>query len=290
MGRFANSWALTRESWNVLRAEKSLIVFPILSGVASTLVVASFALPVIVLFATNRVTADQFAQEPLYKVLSLVFAFVFYGVTFFIGTYCNVALVGCAIERFEGRQASFRRGIEIANSRIVQIIQWSLVAATVGMILRALEQRAGFLGRIVIALIGVAWAIATFFVVPILVVEGVGPFAAIKRSAGIIRQKWGEALIVNAGISIVMGVVIFGMVLVVAAAVVGAATLTQHWALPTIVGVLGVLVVILAAVVGSTLKEIVNAALYRFATTGAVAPGFSSASLAMVFAPKNPKN
>ncbi|MBL9141938.1 MAG: hypothetical protein JNK53_08740 [Phycisphaerae bacterium] len=286
MGRIANSWSLTRESWRVLCADKSLMVFPALSAAASIAVFASFALPVVALFASGTLTTDHVRADPVYKVYGLLLSFLFYATTFFTATYCNVALVGCALERFEGKPTSFRRGIQIANSRIAQILAWSLVAATVGTILRAIEERAGFIGRIVIGLIGLAWAVATFFVVPVLVVEGVGPIDAVRRSAGIIRQKWGEALIVTAGISLVLAAAVIGVVLLTAALVVGAALLTQHWALPVAVGSLGLIAVILVALVGSTLKEIVNAALYRFATTGDVAPGFTQLSLQGVFKPK----
>lgn len=287
MGRFANSWALTKESIAVLRSDSKLMVFPIISGVASTLVLASFAVPVVLMVVNNP---DAFRKDNVSSfpsALFLLFSFLFYFISFFIATYCNVALVGCAMDRFEGRPVSVGRGLQIANSRIGQIAAWALVAATVGMILKALEQRAGWIGRLIINFVGLAWAIATFFVVPVLAVEGVGPFTAIKRSTGIIRQKWGEALIVNAGIGIVMGITIVLAVLVTAACVVGAAMATQGPVLPIIVGVLGLLAVVFLALVGATLKEIVNAALYRFATTGQVTPGFSSQSLGGVFGRKS---
>jgi len=289
MGRFANSWALTKESIGVLRSDSRLMVFPLISGIASTLVLASFAVPVILMVVNNP---DGFRKDDTTAFpqgLFLLFSFLFYFITFFIATYCNVALVGCAMERFEGRPVSVGRGLQIANSRIGQILAWALLAATVGMILKALEQRAGWIGRIIIGLVGMAWAIATFFVVPVLAVEGVGPFAAVKRSTGIIRQKWGEALIVRAGIGMVMGLTIVLAILVTVGCVVAAAMATQGPVLPIIVGVLGLLGVMFIALVGATLKEIANAALYRFATTGQITPGFSSQALGGVFGPKGSK-
>ena len=40
--------------------------------------------------------------------------------------------------------------------------------------LQALEQRAGIVGRIVIGLVGMAWALVTMLVLPVLVIEQVG--------------------------------------------------------------------------------------------------------------------
>ena len=137
--------------------------------------------------------------------MSYVLAFLFYVVSYTVIFFCNTALVGAAMIRLEGGDPTLRDGFRIAFDRLPQIIGYALIAATVGMILRWISERAGIVGQIIIGIIGFAWNIATFLVVPVLAVEKVGPIEAIKRSAGLLRRTWGEQLVGNAGIGIVFG-------------------------------------------------------------------------------------
>jgi hypothetical protein len=286
MGRISKSFAITLESWQILRSEKSLMLFPLISAAASVLVFLSFAVPVAMVLIAGGADTDSAQAKPALSVVWFLLAFVFYFISFSVANYFNVALIGCALEKFEGRPVSLGIGLRIANSRLPQILMWSAVAATVGVILKAIQERAGFLGKIIIGLIGMAWAIATFFVIPILVIEGLGPIAAVKRSASIIKQTWGEALVARVSVSLVTGLAMVLTVAVTVGLCVLVAMTIDSIALVAAIAVVGVAALLLVTLIGTTLKEIVNAALYRYATTGAVAPGFSASSLQGIFEPK----
>ena len=151
--------------------------------------------------------------------------FAFYFATSFVTIFFNAALLGAADRKFRGESGGVRDGIAVAMTRLPQILGWTLVSAVIGTILRALEERVGLLGRIVIALVGVAWAIASYFVLPALVIDGLGPVAALKRSASVIKQTWGEGLVLATGFGIAgilvslltIGVIVVGVIVGVVA-------------------------------------------------------------------------
>src|SRR4029077_13330612 len=82
-------------------------------------------------------------------------------------------------------------------ARLPVIAGWALVSATVGLILRIIEDRSARIGQIVAALLGMAWTVVSFLVVPILVIENKGPIAALKDSTALLKKTWGEQLVSN---------------------------------------------------------------------------------------------
>jgi Family of unknown function (DUF6159) len=291
MGKFARAWALTKQSGAVLMADKRLLVFPLLSSIAAILVLATFALPIALSVDWNALAESKGGPKErvqmewwYYGVLLL-----YYFANFFVITFFNSALVACALKRFAGEPAGPGEGLKVAVSRLPQIAAWSAVSATVGVVLQALQERAGFLGKIVLNMIGMVWTIATFFVVPVLVVEKVGPFEALKRSVGVLKKTWGESLVVNVGMSAVsMLLVLVGLLLFVGGGI-GLTIATHHWAPIAIGGVLMIVWVTLLALVFSALKGIFLAATYQYATTGVVPGGFDQGTLAQAFAMKGKK-
>ena len=133
----------------------------------------------------------------------MVFLFLFYLVQYFIIFFFNSALVGAAMIRLDGGDPTVRDGLRIASSKIVPIIGYAAIAATVGLILRIIEERAGFIGRWIAGLFGLAFTVATFLTVPILVTRDVGPVEAVKESAVLLKKTWGENIIGNAGMGLV---------------------------------------------------------------------------------------
>src|SRR5215813_14272217 len=171
MGRFARGLALLRSSWSVLRQDPKLLVFPMITMVALTLVLASFALPFLLDHNLARGVTDR-AHGGGGRVLAYVLTFLFYLATNFVIIFFNTALIACVMKRFRGEEVSLGDGLAAAMGRLPQIIGWALVAATVGMILKLLEERVPALGRIVVRIVGMAWSIISYFVVPVLAVEG----------------------------------------------------------------------------------------------------------------------
>jgi len=179
--------------------------------------------------------------------------------------FFNTALIAVALQRLDGEPATVGEGLRTALSNLPSILGYALIAATVGTILRAIEERVGIVGRIVTAIIGGTWTFATAMTLPVLVVENVGPVEAISRSLDLLRRNWGENLIGNGGISIGMAVITIPLCLLagwfmmfaISTKTLGTIALAAIVLLVTVVGL---------SLVSATLHAIYTAALYRFAT------------------------
>ena len=277
MGKFARSWALAKASMDVLRADKELVVFPLVSSVVTIVVAASFLLPIFGLGLMRHLGGGGGSAVALYVLL-----FAFYLVQYFVIFFFNTALVGAAMIRLDGGDPTVGAGLRIATGKWRPILGYAAIAATVGLLLRALEERAGFLARIVIGLFGAAWTVATFLTVPVLVARDVGPVDAVKESASLLGRTWGENLIGQGGIGLVFGLVytllgIVGVGLVVLLGV-------QQLAAPAIAMACVLLVAfLLLALVQAALSGVYSAALYRFAVAGDAPAGFDGALLRNAF-------
>src|SRR5688572_2756251 len=216
MNKFTRSWSLMRSSWAVLRADRELVIFPLISTIACLLILASYAVPA--WFVAGGFEGEELTRGQDAVLFTMTFAF--YIVTYFVMTFFNTALVACTVLRLRGGAPTFDYGMAEARSRIGLVFQWALLAATVGMILRTIEERSGWVGRIVSGLLGMAWALASFFVVPVMVVDRKGPVEALKESAGLFRKSWGERAVASVSFGLVSLVLAVPCLLLMAVAVV----------------------------------------------------------------------
>lgn len=211
--------------------------------------------------------------------------FVFYLVQYFVIIFFNTALAGAAMMRLRGEPASVSAGFAMARAKLLNILGYALIAATVGLLLRMLQERLGFIGRLVIGLLGLAWTVATFLVVPVLASEDVGPVDAVKRSVALLRRTWGENLIGHAGLGAVFGLLMFFAILL-SALLVGLAFASQSVGAIVTAMALVVVGLTLLGLVQASLQGIYSAALYRFAESGQAGIGFEPAMLEQAFKPK----
>lgn len=273
--KFSRSWELVKASAAVLRADKELMLFPVVSTLCTLLVLATFAVPA---FALNLFARD-------FNVLHAIFGFIFYFCQYAVIIFFNCALVGAAMIRLEGGDPSFSDGLNIAKSRIGAILGYAAIAATVGLILQAMKDKDNNpLVRILGSIIGVAWTLATFLVVPVLVSQNVGPIDALKRSVELLKRTWGENAIGNVGIGAAFGLITVAVVIVGGLITFGVATLS--WKLAIAVALLFVVGLLLLGVYQAALSGIYSAALYRYATDGQAPMGFEGAGLQSAFRAK----
>jgi hypothetical protein len=260
--RLSNSWELVKASWRVLLADKELMVFPLVAFLASSVVLITFAVPTVLAGVLDSAVASGELS-----IFSYIVAFLFYAVMYFVTIFFNTALVGAAMIRLEGGDPTVRDGFRIAFSKIGTIFGYAVIAATVGTILRAISERSGAIGRIVVSLIGFVWNIATFLVVPVLVVENVGPLDAVKRSGRLLKETWGEQIAGNLSVGFIFGLITFLVILAGIPVVILAVMSGSVGLIVTAVAVV-ILLVMLISLVSSTLSGIYTAAVYRYATTG----------------------
>lgn len=281
--RLSRSWKLVKASASVLMQDKELLVFPFVSGIATLVVLACFALPVLGMGALDGMTGR--GEGTGFTVGFYVLVFLFYLSQYFVIFFFNSALVGAAMIRLDGGDPTVADGLRIATSRAGAILGYAFIAATVGMILRAIQERVGFVGKIIVGLIGFGWTLATFLVVPVLVAKDVGPIDAVKESASLLKRTWGENLIGQAGLGLAFGFIQFGVILAGLALVV-LSFFTQSLPLIIAAVVIAVIALLLTTLVQSALAGIYAAALYRYATTQESTAGFDSATLQQAFLPK----
>jgi hypothetical protein len=270
MNSISRGFRLAKASWQVVREDRELLWLPIISFFCSLIVMAVFALGALGIGLPENETSG--VSPALYAL-----GFVMYVVLAFVSIYFNAAVIGTAMERLRGEDASIRDGLALARQHIGKIFVWAVITATVGMVLRSLQQRAGILGRILIGIVGIAWNVLTFFVVPVLLYEPTGVGEAIKRSGSLFRQRWGETFIGNGTI----GLAIF---------VVSIPVLIVGGLITAVVPALGIALLVVAIgalmAVGSATSGVFNAALYRYATTGETSGAFTEEDMASSFRPK----
>ncbi|HVB34145.1 MAG TPA: DUF6159 family protein [Patescibacteria group bacterium] len=281
MGRIGRTLDLIGQSFRVLLADKELLWLPVFSGIAcisvSLVMLSGGALAF--LPQLKAMGAAEGGRGTLSQGMWL-WLLLFYLVNYFIVIYFNVALVSVAFDRIGGGQAKLNDGLQTAWQRKGTIFQWALLDATVGILLRSFEERMGWLGRMVTDFIGIAWNLATYFVVPLLALEDLGPAEALSRSAELFRQTWGEELV--GGFSFGM---IFTLLALPGALLPIMVATSGHLAL--IAGIVLALVYwLLLSVVSSAVQGVFTAALYRYATTKSIPPGFSAGSLQQAWQPK----
>lgn len=272
--KFSRSWDLVKASASVLRSDKELMLFPVISGLVTLVVLATFLVPMFAL----RIFADGIG------VGGAVFGFLFYFVQYSVMIFFNCALVGAAMIRLEGGDPTLADGFDAAKARIPAILGYAAIAATVGVFLQGMKSKDNFLVRLLGSALGAAWTLATFLVVPVLVSRDIGPIDALKQSVSLLKRTWGENAVGQVGIGAAFGlitaavaVVGFGLAFLAAQA---------SMALAIAIGVVAVLAVLTVGIYQAALSGIYSAALYRYAVSHETPDAFRGTDLAHAFLPK----
>jgi hypothetical protein len=267
-----------RASWEVLKQDKELLLFPLLSGICCVLVLASFAGPIFAMTdwqaasesmtsSTAQALGGSDGNVSTEQVMHMFVLFLFYCCNYFVIIFFNAGLIACAQIRMEGGDPTVGDGLRAAWARLPAIAGWALLAATVGMVLRMIEERSNLVGRIVVGLLGMAWSLTSFLVVPILVIENEGPVSALQQSAGMLKKTWGEQIIGNFSFGLIFVLLALPGVLLVALGV------AAHNVPLIVVAVLYFLGIALAQ---SALQGIFQAALYLYMRDGEAPDGFET--------------
>jgi hypothetical protein len=268
MGRIGRSFQLVGQSYRILMKDKKLMVLPLISGIFIVAVLASVAAG----FSLG-------GQHPPTRGPQLYLPiFLFYVVTYTIGIFFQAAVIAGATERMRGGDPTVGSALGAAGHRFWSIVMWAVVAATAGMIIRAIHDRVGFVGRLLTGLLGIAWSLATFFIVPVLVLEDRSIPDSFKRSVSVFRQTWGETAV--GGTTLGAAVVCAWLTLILITGLLAMAI--GIWALAVFVVGAAVLMIFFSA-----LQGVFIASLYRFATGGAATSGLDPSLLGQVFVPKN---
>ena len=276
MNAFSRSWMITKLSFGVINKDRELLLFSLLAFLFSSAFSVAMIFPTVVPTLMEKGLSKDAMQTYQYAIL-----FVTYFGLAFIATFFNVCVVYTTKIRFEGGNATFGESLKFAFSKIGLIAKWSLLSASVGLLFRIIQNLAAQLGKagqiivnILVGLLGMAWSIMSIFVIPVLVYEGLGPIDALKKSAQIIKETWGESLIRAIG----LGLMSFLTFLLVIAASFGITYLLASAFEGTgiLIGIgIGVVLLFLTYFVFSLANTIFNTALYVYANDKIIASGYN---------------
>ncbi len=268
MNRIKRSWALAKASLEVLLHDKELLIFPILSAMGAFIITLTFLIPTLVGNFLDTMLATGI------PIIGYVVLFLFYLIQYTVVYFFSTALVGAAMIRLRGGDPTVKDGFDVAFSRIGPIVGWSLVSATVGLILNVLsnssKRKGKGIGSIVSSILGAAWNVVTFLVVPILAIEGLGPIKAIQRSWELLKKSWGEQIAGTLSIGAVFGIIgVLGGFLLAGLAI-GLSFVFESFIPGIIFGIILVIFIAVVSLLSSALSGIFSAAVYAYAADGQV--------------------
>lgn len=281
-GRLARGWSMAKASFAILRRYPRLAVLPAISGAVFLAVLGLIVLSLLPqlgpLHGKSAAVWDRLGADWTGELWFYAAAFAVIYVLTVVAVFFNVALIYCALRCLAGQEPSVREGLAAALVRLPQILGWALVSTTVGLLLNAiqsaLEDKLGFLGSLLGGLFSFSWAAVTYFVVPVLVTENLGPIAAVRRSSAVLRAKWGESLAGEARFGLI-GFLFFlqaALLFVAGMAIVFAYGAAAMAGLGPLLMVAGVLYALATMLVLQTLSTIFQAGVYVYASTGQVPP------------------
>ena len=269
MGRISNTIALAKVSWKVLRKDRELLLLPVLSFLASIVVLALLWLPTLSAIDTSGLADESGDPGAVLIVVGVISAMAMS----IISVFFNGALVAGAHERLSGGDPTVRSALGRALSRLSGLLPWAIITGTVGLILQAARERAGWMGRFVVNMVGMAWQTATFLVVPAIVIDDHGAVSGLKASAALLKRTWGENIAARVGFGLL------GIVAIIPAVIVLFATGALGGAALVVGILLAVPYLALVVVVLTALNAVFQTALYLYATTGSVPAGFDDSNL-----------
>jgi len=265
MSRIKRGWNLSKKSWGLLNEHRELIRFPLYGGIATALLAIVFLGPGFYLLDKDVIAGAIPVIVIGIYVLSVV------------GFYFSVGLAACADMIFRGEQATVSDGLAVSRTRFSQICGWAAVSTAISVFMGVLENQGGLGGQIAARLVGAAWSLVTFVAVPVIAIEGTGPFQTLKRSASIFKQRWGQQITGNIAIGgavFLLGVLPAAILVVAGIAIWSSASFVG--ALLVVIGALGFAI---AMLISGALRGIFGVALYRYAVDGQAVGGFTPEDL-----------
>ena len=285
MGALGRSWVLTKLTFSIIAKDKEMVIFPFIGTIAAILYSFAILVPG---GALQLMTSGDIVMEGV-GVIHIAFLFLLYLGLSFIASFCNVCVVYTTKTRFEGGDATFAESFQYGIKKIPLIFQWSIIAATVGVLLfliEAIAEKFGRVGQMVIrmvrSILGMVWSVVTIFVVPVLVYEDVSPADALKRSAEVLKRTWGESIVRSLGLALVQGFVIFSILAVAT----GLCFTFPNEQVAPIVLAISFVAILAVILIFNVAHMVFNTALYIYASTGKEPSLFEGGSLETAFSLK----
>jgi hypothetical protein len=265
MSRIKRGWGLTKKSWGLLNEHRELVRFPLYGALAT--------IPLAILFLGPGLYLLD--QKSYGGAIPILVAGIY--VLSIVGTYFAVGLAAAANKIFQGGEATVGDGLAVARSRFPEICGWAALSTAIGLFMALLENQGGVFGQIAARLVGMAWALVTFMAVPVLAIEGTGPFRTLKRSATIFKDKWGQQITGN--IAIGGAVALIGVLPAALLIAAGVVLWPTSGAAAGALILIGAVIMCVALLISKALSGVFGVALYRYAVEGQAVGGFTQEEL-----------
>ncbi len=268
-GTFSDSWKLTKTSFRLIAEDRALLVFPLVAGLSVLGIVALLLVGEFFLVVPGAFGGPGGSTPAL--VAGVVLFFAAYFAMAFVSAYATGALVGAATLKLNGQQPTAADGWRVARAHLGRLAVWALLTATVGLLIQAISRRVGGVGGLVIGVAGGAtWAVATYFMVPVILYENEGAWKGLARSGHLFVSTFGRSLVSNLAVGLLLGAGIFVAFLL---GIFGIFELAGGaWVLGFVLVGAALVIGVGVALVGAAAEGILRAALYRYATTGRIDP------------------
>jgi len=306
MNRFQRSWCLVKSSFSVIGRNKQLLVFPIVIFICTSIIVGFFLAPPLLrptgysylstahwqeigrsLFSDSTNVAGQ--HTVVFTRGAMVYLAFLYLLSMFVATFFNVAFYHEILAALGGQAVSLGRGIRFALTKLPSILMWTLLAGLVGLIIKMIEQRLSWAGRLIGKLIGVAWSVAAVFAIPVIVrQQTANPVEVLRNSAQMLRRTWGEALIGYLGLGAINTLVVLGSVIWLVGTIVVASVLHIYWLIAFAVA-LWLLALFAWSYIGGVASQVYKGALYLYAAEGVVPTPYTQEVLDLAWKTRQPK-
>lgn len=269
--RIRRGWRLTGAAWRLMRRDGTMLKLALL-GIACGAMAT-----VLVLYFGGYLSSGQRSQGQFFLLAALALF-----PTVLVSVFFNVALACAASAAFDGERLSAEEALRMAWGKRRRILAWSLLSTGIGILISEIAERLPGGGRVVGWLLGAAWGLATIFVVPILALEGAGSMDAVRRSAQLIKSRWGEGVTgsVAIGAWTILGAVPACMLIGAGASVAKTDPNTGFLLLSA-----GIVAMVLVTGFAAATRQVFAVALYRHAID-APAGGFSTWDLENPFTGK----
>ncbi len=217
VNRISRSWEIFKTSYALIMGQKKLLIFPAVSFVCTIVlavlilgtgwgILEASGIDIVAMMDKASQSSGEDVSQKTEVIGFIAFALVYF-CSVFIASFFSTAFYSQIMVGLRGEEVSISNGLGFAFKRIGAIFMWAMLAASVGLILKILEERLGWLGQLVIKLIGLVWAVATVFAIPVIVFDTSisNPIEVVKTSAGAIKKTWGESLVGFMGLGVLNG-------------------------------------------------------------------------------------
>lgn len=250
--------------WSVLAGEPALLLVP--------LVVLVVTIGILLGYAELLGGLGQVVSNNKYSTAVRVFPVL--ALTSAVASIGQAVIVSAATERLQGKPSTLSSAWTATLGQLPRLVFFGIVLAGERTLTGLLRGKRWSVGTLAANAIDRAWDFATFLVIPIILFEDVPVFAAVKRSGQLVASRWGTQLTARS----VLGLALF--VVCLPLFVLGFALCTVS--VPIGVGFL-ILVLVADMVLAAAMTGVLSAAMYRFAMTGLVVPGFREADMWAAF-------